>query len=89
MGRSAEGFTRKRFSNLCVQRRVTTTMCPYVPSNGWRLSGEGGEADRVRCSRRLGADFILHIFTETASRPDSDKGTPDRIQRDLKESGST
>ena len=22
--------------------------------NGWRLSGEGGEADRVRCSRGLG-----------------------------------
>jgi hypothetical protein len=25
-----------------------------VSPNGWRLSGEGGEADRVRCSRGLG-----------------------------------
>ena len=27
----------------------------FTPPNGWRLSGEGGEADRVRCSRGLGA----------------------------------
>jgi hypothetical protein len=27
--------------------------------NGWRLSGEGGEADRVRCSRGLGAGTLI------------------------------
>ena len=47
-GRSAEGFTRKRFSNLCVQRRVTTTKCPYVASNVSKLSGERSGAERVR-----------------------------------------
>jgi hypothetical protein len=31
--------------------RVTTTISR---PNGWRLSGEGGEADRVRWSRGLG-----------------------------------
>jgi hypothetical protein len=28
---------------------------PVAPPSGWRLSGKGGEADRVRCSRGLGA----------------------------------
>ena len=28
--------------------------CHFVPPNGWRLSGDGGEADGVRCSRGLG-----------------------------------
>jgi len=29
------------------------------PPNGWRLSGDGGEADGVRCSRGLGVDTPL------------------------------
>jgi hypothetical protein len=37
--------------------------------NGWRLSGEGGEADRVRCSRGLGGQFIHATPTLAPRQP--------------------
>jgi len=45
-----------------VSPRARPTVFTAAP-NGWRLSGEGGEADRVRCSRGLGDSGI------TASLP--------------------
>ena len=39
----------------------TATRFIYRRPNGWRLSGEGGEADRVRCSRGLGADITFSL----------------------------
>jgi hypothetical protein len=43
----------------CRGPRGGDQLCPGVPlerlsPNGWRLSGDGGEADGVRCSRGLG-----------------------------------
>ena len=35
--------------------------------NGWRLSGEGGEADRVRCSRGLGRIDSEPSLSETVT----------------------
>ena len=32
-----------------------------LPPNGWRLSGDGGEADGVRCSRGLGG-LAIDVF---------------------------
>jgi hypothetical protein len=44
--------------NAASPQRPRVTHCPASPltaaPNGWRLSGDGGEADGVRCSRGLG-----------------------------------
>jgi hypothetical protein len=43
--------------------------------NGWRLSGEGGEADRVRCSRGLGRTGV--ISSEAIEKPKLTEQEPD------------
>ena len=47
--------------------------------NGWRLSGEGGEADRVRCSRGLG-DGIRRNLGRVDRITDSSHGVNQNIR---------
>ena len=42
-------------------RFVSESGCLLKPPNGWRLGGDGGEADGVRCSRGLGG-LAINVF---------------------------
>ena len=53
----------------------------HGPSNGWRLSGDGGEADRVRCRRGLG-DRLRSLRCESpAARMSGDMLNSLRLRR--------
>src|SRR5712692_3174155 len=69
---------------------ASSAACDSRPPNGWRLSGDGGEADGVRCSRGLSASLlpcrtVCLGFTirrtppllNLGSQPEADRGRAD------------